>query len=303
MRRQTWGGFQTVVCGIDFSALSKHALRHAAVIAARAHGRLVVVFANDPLLVSAAAAARPRIDLQARSGKELTRFIRSTLGKKPRTPVTRRVATGEPSDQILAVARAVRADLIVVGSHGLTGIARLAFGSTTAEVLKRATVPVLVVPEGDGATRLPERSWPRGRVVAPVTLDRRVAIECKTASCVAEWFGCPLLLVHAVATSVAPAWLRRRLIGRNTRTLERMRRRLANLAVSIHRVPAAGRVLEGQPADVVAAVARHERTPLLLMTLRDRHSWFEGGRGSITYRIFSQLQVPVLACPPRWRPR
>jgi nucleotide-binding universal stress UspA family protein len=273
------------------------------VIAARTHGRLVVLFANDPLLVSAVAAARPRIHLQARSRKELERFIHSTLGKKPRTRVTRRVVTGEPSDQILVAARVLQADLIVVGSHGLTGITRLAFGSTTSEVLKRASVPVLVVPERDRATRRAERSWPRGRIVVPVRLDGRVPADIKTASCVAEWFGCPLLLVHAVHTSVAPTWLRRRLASGDTQKLGRMRRRLADLARSIHHVPSAGHVLEGQPADVVAAIVKRERTPLLLMTLRDRRYWFDAGRGSIAYRIFSQVKVPVLACPPRWTPR
>ena len=303
MRGRTWGGFQTVLCAVDFSALSRHALRHAAVVAARARGRLVVLFASDPLLVSAVAVARPRINLRARSGRELSRFIRATLGNHPRTPVIRRVGTGLPADQILSTARAVHADLIVVGSHGLTGLARLAFGSTTAEVLKRATVPVLVVPARDGAARRADDLWPRGRIVAPVRLGGRVAGEIKTASCVAEWFGCPLLFVHAVPTSVAPTWLRSGLAGKNTQKLERARRRLAALALSTDRVPTARRVLEGQPADAIAAVAARERTPLLLMTLRDRRSWFEAGRGSITYRIFSQVKVPVLACPPRWTPR
>ena len=151
--RTSWSGFRTVLCAIDFSEPSRRALRHAAVVAARAHGRLIALFVNDPLLVGAAAVARPRLDLCAQSGRELDRLVRTTLGKNAPTRVERRIATGEPADQILSVARDVRADLIVVGSHGLTGIARLTFGSTTTAVLKRTPVPVLVVPAYGGTGR------------------------------------------------------------------------------------------------------------------------------------------------------
>lgn len=189
MSRRSWNGFGTVICAIDFSKPSRDALRHAAVVAARGRGRLVVLFANDPLLVAAAAAARPRLNLRARSAKELDRFVRTTLGPTALPDVERRVATGEPVDQILSGARAVGADLIVVGSRGLTGVARLAFGSTTTAVLKRSPVPVLVVRANHGAAHRGPLSWPRGRIVAPVILDRRAAGRIGTRSRVNSCMG------------------------------------------------------------------------------------------------------------------
>jgi len=50
-----------------------------------------------------------------------------------------------PADAILQTAEARGADLIVIGSHGRRGVDRLLLGSQTAEVLARATIPVLVV--------------------------------------------------------------------------------------------------------------------------------------------------------------
>ena len=303
MSRQSWNGFNTVLCAIDFSELSRHALRHAAVLATRARGRLVVLVVNDPLLAAAATAARPHLNLREQSAAELDRFVRTTLGATALTAIDRRVTTGEPADRILFSARAVGADLIVVGSQGLTGIARFAFGSTTTAVLKQSPVPVLVVRANNAAVRREPYSWPRGHIVAPVMLDRRTADDIDVLSRVAAWFSCSLTLVHVLTGPLAPPWLRRRLSGRNAHKLERTRRRLASAAGSHARVPTRVRVLEGSPAEMIAAVATPRRTPLLIMMLRDRRRWFEPGRGALTYRILTQVDVPVLACPPRWRPR
>ncbi len=303
MGRQSWNGFNTVLCAIDFSEDSRHALRYAAAVAARGRGRLVVLFVNDPLLAAAAAAARPRLNLRAQSVKELDRFVRTVLGTRALTDVGRRVTTGEAAAQILSGARAVNADLIVVGSQGLTGMARLAFGSTTAAVLKRSPVPVLVVRARNTVLGKGPLPWPRGRIVAPVLVDDRTADDIDALSQVAKWFNCSLLLVHVLAAPVAPAWLRQRFSPRHTRTLDRTRRRLASAVTSHARVSTRVRVLEGAPADTIAMVATPRRTPLLITRLRDRRRWFEAGRGALTYRIFTKVDVPVLAVPPRWRPR
>jgi nucleotide-binding universal stress UspA family protein len=138
MRPASWNGFDTVVCAIDFSPPSRRALRLAAAIAARRRGSLIVLFVNDPLLVSAAEAARPRFDLRAHSLKAVDRFIRTALGTTALARVERRVATGDAADQILSAAKRARADVVVVGSHGLTGVAHVAFGSTASAVLRRA---------------------------------------------------------------------------------------------------------------------------------------------------------------------
>ncbi|HEY4632549.1 MAG TPA: universal stress protein, partial [Candidatus Limnocylindrales bacterium] len=54
---------------------------------------------------------------------------------------------GEPAREILAAAVATGADLIVVGTHGRTGLARLAKGSVAGKVLHHASCSVLIVRE------------------------------------------------------------------------------------------------------------------------------------------------------------
>lgn len=56
------------------------------------------------------------------------------------------VATGDPADEILRYAAAHGIDLIVIGTHGRTGLSRLLLGNVADRVLRRARCPVLVVP-------------------------------------------------------------------------------------------------------------------------------------------------------------
>jgi nucleotide-binding universal stress UspA family protein len=56
-----------------------------------------------------------------------------------------RVVDGSPRDRIVRVARAAGADLLVVGTHGRTGLARLMLGSVAAHVVGAAPCPVLTV--------------------------------------------------------------------------------------------------------------------------------------------------------------
>lgn len=122
-------------------------MKSAAAIADRSGAVLTVTYANDSLLVTAAATALRDRGLVQRSARELERFVdRALSGASRRLRWTSRVTVGPAPAQILKAARSVRADLIVMGTQGLTGAARWFVGSTTLSVLQRTTVPVLVVP-------------------------------------------------------------------------------------------------------------------------------------------------------------
>ena len=158
-----WSGFRSVLCAVDFSALSQRALQYAEAVAGRGKAPLQVLYVNDPLLIAAAAAALHDWQLAKRSAGELRRFIDETVvaKMKQRPRVKSSVSMGNPSDEILKAVARNRADLIVLGTHGLTGADRLLMGSTTLSVLQRARVPVLAVPRAtEGLTAPVSLSWP-----------------------------------------------------------------------------------------------------------------------------------------------
>ena len=60
-------------------------------------------------------------------------------------PIETKVLDGDPSAVLLDVAKSKKADLIVMGSHGRTGLKRLWLGSVAESVVREATIPVLIV--------------------------------------------------------------------------------------------------------------------------------------------------------------
>ena len=136
-----------ILCPVDFSDHAKRALLHAARVAARSRGSLTVLFVDDPLLFAAAARSDERAE-RARLRSELRSYVeRSLRDIEPLpAPLTLEIAVGRPAREIQRVARANRANLIVMGSHGLSGLSKLLMGSTTEEVLRQAKVPVLAIP-------------------------------------------------------------------------------------------------------------------------------------------------------------
>jgi nucleotide-binding universal stress UspA family protein len=306
-RTPAWPGFRSVLCPVDFSEHSRLALGYADAIAARAKTTLTVTYANDPLLVAAAAAALHDRQLAARSASELQRFIDETLaaqsaGKRPRVKSV--VSIGQPADEILKVAARIRSDLVVLGTHGLTRPDRLLLGSTTLSLLQRSVIPVLAVPRSSESSPTIEPTWPGIWILAALDLHTDSRREVEIAARIAQWLGSSLLLAHVVSAVTAPAWLKGDLGAHDRLRVAQAQQQLDALAVAAHPyVKTETRVMCGDVADEIAILAATERTGLLITALRDRHGWLGTRRGSVSYQVLSHAVTPILAYPPRWRLR
>jgi nucleotide-binding universal stress UspA family protein len=275
-------------------------LRYADSIARRANARLMVLYINDPLLTAAAAAALHDRHFPERGRHELQEFVDATLGSHARIQTC--LGNGHPPNEILRIAGEANADLLVLGTQGLTGADRMLIGSTTLGVLRRTSMPVLAVPSPDDkSATVPSPSWPGPRIMAAVELDRATRLDVITAAEVARWLDASMLFVNVVKGVSAPARLMpdhdRIRIAQAQQKLDR----LVRAAKTDVRVET--RVVWGRPADEIAAAAATEQVGLLVTTLRDRRGWFGARRGSVSYHVLSHAAVPVLAYPPQWRPR
>jgi nucleotide-binding universal stress UspA family protein len=91
-------------------------------------------------------------------GRELTESVNGGIdldrldGPDLKYPVETRLTSGFEAEGILRVARDVECDLIVMGTHGRTGLGRLLIGNTAESVLPKADCPVLVVKSPRGET-------------------------------------------------------------------------------------------------------------------------------------------------------
>jgi nucleotide-binding universal stress UspA family protein len=135
----------TVLCAADFSGCSRYAFEVARALARDHHARLVVLHvATPPPLVTWGELERA---LDRRDGyrAELAHKLRESYPGDGPGAVEYRVEDGDPATEIAALAREVECDLLVLGTHGRTGLDRLLLGSVAEKVLRKAPCPVLTV--------------------------------------------------------------------------------------------------------------------------------------------------------------
>lgn len=84
--------------------------------------------------------------------EDLRKMLQAIRPADSRVPVQRRLVTGEPASTIAKVAEEEDVDLIVMGTHGRTGLSRLLMGSVAEAVVRRARCPVLTYRQPSGLT-------------------------------------------------------------------------------------------------------------------------------------------------------
>lgn len=133
-----------ILCPVDFSEISQHALDHASAIALWYQARLTVlyVYANRPTM------DLPPLVLEAADRERLLSDLRQMAAAVPReVEVEFRVEEADSAHgEILAQLQVTHADLLVLGTHGRSGVERLFLGSVTEKVVRKAPCPTLVVP-------------------------------------------------------------------------------------------------------------------------------------------------------------
>jgi len=136
--------FQRILVATDLSGASELAVSEAVRIAADSGGALFVLHVleiEDALALSTAPEAIYRA---YREGAEL-RLRECVPNAEGRVDVRFLIREGAAEDEILRAADEVRADLIVTGTRGRRGTARLFLGSVAARVVAQASCPVLTV--------------------------------------------------------------------------------------------------------------------------------------------------------------
>jgi len=139
-----------IVLPVDFSDQSQAALPWARRMAAIADAELHCIYSVEaPHIYSALdmapAVPLPTTDELADSAESaLKNFVAEHLGGLNKTPVTT-VLTGNPADQIVAYAKEVAATMIIMSTHGYSGLSHVLLGSTTEAVLRHADCPVLSI--------------------------------------------------------------------------------------------------------------------------------------------------------------
>jgi nucleotide-binding universal stress UspA family protein len=148
----------SVVVAFDFGETSKHALTYGANLARAFGGRLHVLHVADVISTSAAQFyPEGPGDPEAKATELALNQLRDVLaaeGAEGALPAVR--VSPNAADAIVDFAKQVHADVIVVGTHGRSGVSRLLMGSVAEHVVRSAPCPVLVVRPREHEFVLPE---------------------------------------------------------------------------------------------------------------------------------------------------
>lgn len=142
---------KNILVPIDFSDYSKNALRYAVQFAKNFNAKLFLIYVVEPMIYPAdfsmGQVAIPSMDadLQNRAEEELKNLANNYVEASLQSETI--IKTGKPFVEINETAKEIDADLIIMATHGHTGVEHLLFGSTAEKVVRKAPCPVLTLRE------------------------------------------------------------------------------------------------------------------------------------------------------------
>lgn len=138
-----------ILVPIDFSEYSKNALRYAVPFAKQFEAELLLVYVVEPTIYPSDFAfgqmGVPNLEreLRERGKQELERLVKTYING--RVAVRTMIRTGKPYHEIIMLAKEENVDLIIIATHGHSGVEHVLFGSTTEKVVRKSPCPVLTL--------------------------------------------------------------------------------------------------------------------------------------------------------------
>lgn len=142
---------RTILLPTDFSGCANYALPYAAAIARAAKAKVICIYVVEPIVPAVGytglAEPMPIADISEQLEDSAERELPQVMQCEELhgLQVEEVIAHGDAAAEIVRVAAERKVDLIVISSHGRTGLGRMIFGSTAEAVVRHAGCPVLVV--------------------------------------------------------------------------------------------------------------------------------------------------------------
>ena len=140
---------KTILFPTDFSNGARAAMDHAVSLAKDYHAKLVLLYVIQDISIaewyipSSISVTDLVEDMQKSAMREMDKWYGEVAAMV--NDVEKMIVRGVPFVEIIRTAKEKNADLIVIGTHGRTGIDHMLFGSTAEKVVRKASCPVLTV--------------------------------------------------------------------------------------------------------------------------------------------------------------
>jgi nucleotide-binding universal stress UspA family protein len=302
-----------VLCPVDFSVFSQHALQHAVQLARWFDSTLTVLHvypppaAPPPVLFGGLPGPLPPEPYPALTVSpeavhddvlaQLTKFAATVDTTGVQLRLTAR--TGTAVRGILDEAAASHSDLIVLGTHGHGGFERWMLGSITEKVLRKASCPVLTIP-APAAEPAASALQMFKRILCPMDFSDSSLKALEYATALAKESDADLLLMHVIeALADLTHWQQ----PVNPAIVEYLRLSEQNALTRMRAVlPADARawcrpqevLVTGKPCEEILRVAREQDVHLIVMGVYGRNPIDLLFFGSTTNQVVRRATCPVL---------
>jgi nucleotide-binding universal stress UspA family protein len=145
--------FKTILFATDFSESSDYAFQYAYSLARKFEARLLLVHViNEPVdlrgfYVPHISFEKLEEEIEEGAKKMMEKFCRTHIRDYDNYETL--IVPGIPYDEVIKKAMENSADLIVLGTHGRTGLDHVLFGSTAEKIVRKSPVPVMTIRIGD----------------------------------------------------------------------------------------------------------------------------------------------------------
>jgi len=296
-----------ILCPIDFSDHSRRALDHAVTIARSHKSTVTVLYVFAPLPVAAVGLGPMGLEPTVLSPIDRERLLEDTEAFAA-TEVAQGVSVeavvrgGSVAAEIVDQAVDMKADLLVMGTHGRSGFERLMLGSVAEKVLRKAPCPVMTVPAG-----LPD-AVPSGRILyksilCPVDFSESSLKALKYATSMAAQANGQLTVLHVDERDFehadgvgGVAYDAGRTMGEFLEERARVSQRRLEDVTTDARTHCVVDALQtnGTPWREVLRVAAERRSDLIVMGVQGRGAADLLFFGSTTQHVVRQATCPVL---------
>jgi nucleotide-binding universal stress UspA family protein len=276
---------KNVLCPVDLSPVSNVILKWAGLFARTLNAPLEVLYADwwEPPRYFREAQIQ-QLSRQEREGEkalqgELAGLAKSALGDL--VPYNVNVVEGHPTERILERAKQLMTGLIVMGSHGRTGMARLRLGSVAEDVVRASASPVLIVKSAKDPGQVPTII----NILCPINFTSLSKQSLEFSSELASAFAARLWVVHTT--------------DHEEMNLDELHQRICDW------VPQEGRgrcevsemVRRGDSAEQIILMAREHSADLIVMGAQHRPFLEFTTLGTTTERVMRHSLASVLVIP------
>jgi nucleotide-binding universal stress UspA family protein len=294
---------QRILCPVDLSDYSRRALDHAIAIARWYKSTVTVVYVFSPAPVTAfgpGPVVFEPIILTPADRDQLLADVKAFAKAEsaPGVSLDVRLREGNTAGEILAQAADMKADLLVIGTHGRSGFERLVLGSVAEKVLRKVSCPVMTVPR-----QFPD-AVPAGpvlykRILCPVDFSESSLQALKYATSLAQEADGQLTVLHVVAhefeytPGLEYAGMT---VGDFLKESEdALQRHLQEVVAGAHEFCQVESLMtHGKPWREVLRVAQEKQSDLIVMGVQGRGAADLLFFGSTTQHVVREATCPVL---------